>query len=346
MKCCIIFTFILLWSGCANIVPPSGGPKDNEMPILISAISEYNEDYSEKNIIFEFNERIEEHLFIQNFYSSPPLKEITHHVNGKELDIKITENISPDIKYIIKLNNCIKDITEGNILNKLEYVICPKDTTINFFHLKVMVENSLTKQAEENHWVLLYDRTISDSLIFKTNPSYVSKTNQDGLADFNNLKKGKYKIISLSGDDYAYHEEDIISFSNNMIIAGEDTIVKLFTFDPLYKKDSSKTINDTIVKNGGKITIKSDFKESFVVQLLKENKIYIQEHFEGRTSFTLKNIPKGEYNLRVFYDKNGNFSWDTGSWEEKRQAESMHYYVEKITIRENWDLELDWIIQE
>ena len=103
MKYCIIFVLLLLWTGCANIVPPSGGPKDKEAPTLISSISKFNEDYSEKNIIFEFNERIEEHLFTRNFYSSPPLNEITHNVNGNELEITIKDSISSDIKYIINL---------------------------------------------------------------------------------------------------------------------------------------------------------------------------------------------------------------------------------------------------
>ena len=346
MKYFIIFAALLLWSGCANIVPPSGGPKDNEMPTLISSISEYKEDNSERKIVLKFNEKIAENFFTRNFYCSPPLNEITHSVHGNELSITINDNILSDVKYIISLSNCIKDITEGNILNKLDYVISARDTTINFYNLKVRTENSLTKQSEENHWVLLYDIAIPDSLIFKNNPSYVSKTNQDGLANFNNLKNGKYKIISLSGEDYVYNVNDIISFSNNIIISGQDTIVKLFTFDPLYKMDSSRTANDTTTNNGGNLTIKSDFKGNMIVQLMKENKVYTEEFFEKTTTATLKNIPKGEYNLRFFYDKNSNLVWDTGSWEEKRQPEEMHYYVEKIIIRENWDLELEWVIQE
>ena len=269
MKYCIIFALPLLWAGCANIVPPSGGPTDKEMPTLISTIAKFNEDYSEKNIIFKFNEKIEEYLFRQNFYSSPPLKEITHNINGNELDITIKDSISSDIKYIVNLNNCIKDITEGNVLNKLEYVISPTDTTINFYHLNVKVENSLTKKAAENNWVLLYDKGVPDSLIFKTNPSYVSKTDKDGVADFNNLKNGQYKIISLSGDDYIYHEDDIISFSDELIIAGTDTTIYLLTFDPLYKIDSVETIKDTTNAAGGSLTLKSDFSGYIIVQLLK-----------------------------------------------------------------------------
>ena len=46
------------------------------------------------------------------------------------------------------------------------------------------------------------------------------------------------------------------------------------------------------------------------------------------------------------FDENGNGYWDTGNFTEKKQAERMCYYPEKITIRENWDLELSWITKE
>ena len=79
---------------------------------------------------------------------------------------------------------------------------------------------------------------------------------------------------------------------------------------------------------------------------MKGSKVYIQETFKSTTDFTLKNIPIGEYTLRAFSDENGNTFWDSGSWKEKRQAEKTHHYFEKITIRENWDLELEWFIEE
>ena len=35
-----------------------------------------------------------------------------------------------------------------------------------------------------------------------------------------------------------------------------------------------------------------------------------------------------------------------GLFLQKKTAERMYYYPEKITIRENWDLELNWTIKE
>ena len=346
MKYCIIFVLPFLWTGCANIVPPSGGPTDKETPTLISSTSSFNENSFEKDILFEFDERIQEYLFAGNFYCSPPLKEVLHKVNGKEIYITIRDTLSNDLKYIISLNNCIKDITEGNVLEELEYIIPPKDTTLNFYYLNAKIENALTKEDENNHWVLLYNSDVPDSLIFKITPNYVSKTDKNGFANFNNLIKGSYKITSLSGNDYIYHEDDIISFSDELIISGTDTTIDLFTFDLLYKIDSVEIIKDTTITAGGSLTLKSDFSGNIIIQLLKGSRVYIQEKFESTTDFTLKNIPTGEYTVRAFWDKNGNSFWDSGSWIEKRQAEKMHYYSEKITVRENWDLELEWFIEE
>jgi hypothetical protein len=346
MKFTLHIIVLLFLSSCANIVAPTGGKKDSEAPKLLNSTSYINTNSSEKGILFEFDERIQEHLFVVNFYCSPPLKEVSHKVNGKEIYITITDNLSSDLKYTISLNNCIKDITEGNILEELEYIISPKDTTINFYRLAVKIENSLIKEAEKSHWVLLYNSDVPDSLIFKITPNYVSKTDKNGFANFNNLTKGSYKTASLSGDDYIYHEDDIISFSDELIIAGTDTTIDLFTFDPLYKIDSTEIIKDTTITKGGSLTLKSDFSRNIIVQLLKGSKVYIQENFENTTDFTLKNIPTGEYTLRAFWDENRNTFWDSGSWKEKRQAEKMHYYSEKITVRENWDLELEWFIEE
>ena len=346
MKFILHITVLIFLSSCANIVAPTGGKKDSEAPKLLNSTSYINTNSSEKGILFEFDERIQEHLFVGNFYCSPPLKEVTHKVNGKEIYITITDNLSSDLKYIISLNNCIKDITEGNVLEELEYIIPPKDTTLNFYYLNAKIENSLTKEDEKNHWVLLYNSDVPDSLIFKITPNYVSKTDKNGFANFNNLEKGSYKTTSVSGDDYIYHEDDIISFCDKVIITGKDTAVDLFAFDPLYKIDSSAIVKDTTITDGGKITLKSDFRGNIVVQLLKGSKVYIQEIFEQTTDFTLKNIPTGEYTLRSFSDENGNTFWDSGSWIEKRQSEKMYYYSEKITIRENWNLELEWFIEE
>ena len=62
--------------------------------------------------------------------------------------------------------------------------------------------------------------------------------------------------------------------------------------------------------------------------------------------FLLNEIAPGKYNLKCIVDKNGDGDWTRGNWENKTQAERVFNYPTEITIRSNWDLELEWIIEE
>lgn len=52
------------------------------------------------------------------------------------------------------------------------------------------------------------------------------------------------------------------------------------------------------------------------------------------------------FSVAVIIDKNGNGVWDTGKYLLHRQAEKVINYKELVQIRSNWDLELDWILQD
>jgi len=347
MKLYFSIFIVLLFTGCANMVAPTGGEKDKEAPLNIDHYQhiEINKN-KESKLTYVFDERIQEHKFIGNFYISPPLNGVSHKIKGNTLEIIIKDSISPNLHYEVSFGNCIKDLTEGNILTEFIDEIYTFNKDIKLHTLEVFLQNSLTNEDEKNHWILLYKSYIPDSLIFKSTPNYVGKTNKDGYFIFNNMIDGSYKVVSLSGDDYIYHEEEILSFSDKTIVAGVDTSVELYTFNPLYKIDSTEIVKDTTITEGGSLTFKSDFNGDIIVQILKGDKVIVQEYFESTTNFILKNIPTGEYTIRAFSDENKNGFWDSGSWKDRKQAEITSIYHEKITIRENWDLELDWLIRE
>ena len=347
MKLYLSIFIVLLFNGCANIVAPTGGKKDKEAPHCIDHFHQIEIDNNkESKLTYVFDERIQEHKFVANFYISPPLNGVSHKVKGNVLEITINDYIDTNLHYEVSFGNCIKDLTEGNILTKLIDEIYTFNKEINLHPLEVSLQNSLTNEDEKNHWVLLYQFDVQDSLIFKTSPNYVSKSNIDGYFVFNNIMEGSYKVVSLSGDDYVYHEDEIISFSDKLFVAGVDTLIELYTFNPLYEIDSTEILKDTTITEGGNLTLKSDFSGNIVLQLLKGDKVIVQEKFENTFDFTLKNISTGEYTLRAFQDENDNGYWDTGNFTEKKQAEKTYHFHEKITIRSNWDLELEWITEE
>jgi hypothetical protein len=77
-----------------------------------------------------------------------------------------------------------------------------------------------------------------------------------------------------------------------------------------------------------------------ILQLTNEKGETQRELFatEGNT-FEFNLIKPGNYKIRLIQDANGNQKWDTGSFLEKRQPESVLYYPKTLEIRANWDLE-------
>jgi len=56
------------------------------------------------------------------------------------------------------------------------------------------------------------------------------------------------------------------------------------------------------------------------------------------------NLRAGEYGLKMIVDANQNGKWDTGEFLENLQPEKVILFNESITVRSNWDKEIDWII--
>lgn len=56
---------------------------------------------------------------------------------------------------------------------------------------------------------------------------------------------------------------------------------------------------------------------------------------------TIKRIIPGEYQLRILFDQNKNGKWDTGDYHKKRQPEIVFPRKQTLTIRSNWENEVD-----
>ena len=96
-----------------------------------------------------------------------------------------------------------------------------------------------------------------------------------------------------------------------------------------------------------KLGVKLPYEGAFVFQLLddKENVLREQSLLKSETVF-YEHIKPGVYKLKLIADNNTNKRWDSGKWLEKRQAEKTYYYKNDLTIRANWDLEEQWVVEK
>ncbi len=104
--------FVIINGGCANVVPPSGGPRDVQPPEVVEVIPSCG-TRPQREITIVFNEPITIHqqgkIFLQ------PAQQFKYKVKRNKLYISIDSLADSSFLYL-SLVNFVKDITEGNIL--------------------------------------------------------------------------------------------------------------------------------------------------------------------------------------------------------------------------------------
>ena len=347
-----IFIHLLLISSCANIVAPSGGEKDTNPPQVLKKTILIKQGITEIN--FTFNEYIQLNNWEDYFYISPPItKRIQKKIKGKILTLTISDTLTTKTTYNISLNNCLKDNNEGNILDTLQFIFSTSEKK-DAFILRGKLQDAYTLIEVKNAWVMLFDENRDDGVIFNGQPNYIAKTNENGYFYFPNLKNTNYTIVCLTEFDFIYNENEKIAFLNTLVNPKIDSFISLLAFNPIIVADSitkditiieidSLAIDSLAIEKikYGSLTVISLENKPCIFQLCQDTKV-INEFTFTEKPYVLNNITPGKYQIKYISDSNRDGEWTTGSWKKRTQAEQVNIYPSEITIRSNWDLELEW----
>ena len=353
----LVISSIFILNACANMVAPTGGDKDTDTPKLLSINDTKSMKHVHTRIVtFDFDELIVLNNWEDNFYISPPInKRIQKKIKGTELFLTIEDTLAENATYNLALNSCIKDLNEGNILDSLNYTFSTSDV-FDILTLSGKLQDAYTLESIKNAWIMLFTESRYDSVIFKENPNYIAKTDENGNFNFPNLDATNYKAIALTEFDFIYNETEKIAFLDSTINPKTDSFICLFSFDPIVFKSANDTatletdssVADTLIKEKksyGKLEIITAKNSPCIFQLLQNGKI-VKELISEKKPFIVKGIIPGKYQLKYIYDLNEDGDWNTGNWKSKTQPEKVVNYPSEITIRSNWDLELEWTIEE
>lgn len=273
----ILFISFLVAS-CAQILAPTGGPKDVQPPLLLSSSPE-NKALNITNPQFVFT--FDEFFTLQNpndkILISPPLNSNPEFkIKGKSLIINISDTLKQNTTYSFVFSDCIKDITENNTLANFTFLF----STGNFLDSNIIqgkVINAETLEAEKNVFVLLYKNS-NDSLPRTEKPYYITKTNETGYFYFPALSEFDYSIYALNDknnnlifdqikEPFAFENQTIKSSLSNSLNEKSNLILRLFTH-----ADSSQKILRTLnlAKGVHAIVFKSQ-TEKVNIQSLTQN---------------------------------------------------------------------------
>ena len=243
----VVFVVAILMIRCANVVTPSGGPKDTKAPVVLVASPEnYSTNFKGKSIHLTFDEFVTLNNPSSKVLISPPLnKKPTYRTSGKTLIIRFEEPLQPNTTYSFYFGDAIKDLHEGNVFKGYTYSFST-GASIDSLSLKGKVTSASALTPMEGFMVGLYsddnDTLKLDSLPFRVKPDYITTTDKNGNFEFAGLADKEYLIFALNDNN-----SNLIYDLPNEEIAFSSNLVKPYFIDYHITKDTIK--NDSIVND-------------------------------------------------------------------------------------------------
>ncbi len=229
---------------CANIVPPTGGPRDTIPPRIVSSNPPlYSTNVSPSNITITFDEYIELRDLQQQFLISPPQEERPEiRQRGRALTVNLKPVLEENTTYSLNFGNAIVDLNEGNPFRNFQFVFST-GPTIDSMTIEGRVVSAFEKKPEENITVMLYPNHY-DSVPMKEIPLYVTRTDKEGYFKLRHLRNDTFKFFALKdiNNNYLYDRpgSEAIAFLDTLIFPTGFEYLKT----PKTDNDSIKEVHD------------------------------------------------------------------------------------------------------
>lgn len=311
----------VLASGCANIVKPGGGPRDEKPPELKATYPPSQTlNFDEKEVVFEFDEFIRPGNYAEDVFISPVMKKkplVT--VKGKKLVVRFQDELRKNTTYVISLGTGIKDFNESNKLKQPILYAFSTGDQLDSLSFGGVVQNPLTGKGEPEMTVLLYPANeIIGNDIEDLKPLYAIQTGPNGAFRFEYLRADSFKIYAVKDIDKTYtfnQPGEMLGLTEDPLIILSDTMqkspdVELFAFiqdqeAPELKR--AKWLNEKVVLAEFREPVLKRFLDDSLRIFLSDTlgadqqELYSFELFPSDKKFVYINMPvsrDGVYNLK------------------------------------------------
>ncbi len=225
---CLALMRVPLITGCANIVPPSGGPKDTLPPVLIEADPDMrakNVNVNSNRIVLNFDEYIDLKDITKNLIVSPVPKQMPIvHSHLKVITITIKDTLQPNTTYALNFGKAVTDVNEGNILKNFTYVFSTS-SYIDSLQYSGRVIMANTGKPDSTLIVMLHSE-LADTAVAKFRPRYIARLDSAGNFTFKYIKPDIYAIYALedqSGMHLYTSKAQVFAFADSPVDLREST---------------------------------------------------------------------------------------------------------------------------
>ncbi|MCC5931950.1 MAG: Ig-like domain-containing protein [Cyclobacteriaceae bacterium] len=194
-----LYSLILyyIFTSCASVVPPTGGPRDTIPPKMIKSIPQNQSiNYAGQVFYFEFDERIITENLRQKLIITPRIDGSWEEKPSKMGFRLIFEDpFEENLTYTFNFRDAVKDITEKNPTRDNRFTFSTGDY-IDSISISGYITNLLKGDSLKEITVGIYklDDTVN---IFNGSPYYFTETNEKGKYEISNIKNGIYQVFAF-----------------------------------------------------------------------------------------------------------------------------------------------------
>ena len=236
IKYIAFFLGLVLLTRCANVVAPTGGPKDITPPMVtVAEPANHSVNFNGKKIELTFDEYVTLTNANQEVLISPPVATKPDvKLSGKTVSVKFKDELLPNATYTINFGNVIKDLHEGNTFKDYVYSFATGDH-LDSLSIAGKVINADDEKPVDAMFVGLYDGE-SDSLFHQPTrraPDFITKTDKDGAFRFEGLPDKQFLVFALNDvNSNLYYDmpNEKVAFLDTLISASDSLSLKLFAF--------------------------------------------------------------------------------------------------------------------
>ncbi len=181
---------------CATTTTPTGGPKDEILPELVSSNPSIGQkNFKERQLELTFSEAIKLKDAKEEILITPtPGKNTTYTVKKNKLIIEPENDWKENTTYSLNFREGVQDLTEGNPVENLRLAFST-GPEIDSLSIEGGVSLTFSDKIPEKITVALYQTDTVD--IFTQTPTYFTKTNKEGKFSLQNLKGGSYYVYAF-----------------------------------------------------------------------------------------------------------------------------------------------------
>ena len=240
----LIVYLMNIQTGCANIIPPGGGPRDTIPPRLIVALPKDSaKNVTLNKITLTFDEFVEVKDAQTNLIVSPVPKNMPLvDYKLRNVSLKLKDSLEPNTTYTFDFGNSIKDVNEGNIAKNFSYVFSTgKTIDQNTFSGKVFLAE--TGKVDTTLIVLLH-RNLDDTAIYKNRPRYYTRLDGKGNFTFRNLPEGTFSAFVLPNEYNKRYDDStkLFAFADSLILINKNTKpVTFYAYEEVKRKVEIKS---------------------------------------------------------------------------------------------------------